>query len=519
MEDSTITDVRQISSIEDLGLVDQNIVQVSCQRSISGDAFSQGSHEFNFNISGTQRWSPSRSYLRVRATVSNLANAVLTQAQRITIAENFMNNLYQNAYLYVGNQDVSSLSQFCGQVSTVRERCSRTKGYFDSIGRLYGWEPEFEKRLAKVTSDGNSGSFLASRVQIGFAVGDTIAYTGATSVLTFTNANGLALNTVLYTGDVIKSADAVNAQTYTLVYPINADSSQWFVTTTVAGADIAAVATWSRIRRTEPNLQYRVSGSKNKIEICFQPPLGIFYSSCAMPSGSYKLSLTPRQSPNNIAALESTTDNAEGKLTIDSLFFFMSVFRSDKTMDSGTYYLPLQECNIQNRKLEVGAGQNNLNFSVPVSTTSFAIFCQSTLAGSDKRVPASVFHTLDRKASLGLKNLQLTYANQTKPLQNYDSSFDAQNDFMVQRYIETQINNGLIQLSAEEYESYLSRGPIFYYNFVKSSDDRSTEVQLSINYENMQIDTNIFLVSIYNTVCKISVDSGFVTSVTKLVST
>lgn len=90
-------------------------------------------------------------------------------------------------------------------------------------------------------------------------------------------------------------------------------------------------------------------------------------------------------------------------------------------------------------------------------------------------------------------------------------------NWLKQRYYDTMANAGLSELSGETYEEWLKRGVLLYYSWVKSDDNRSTELQLSIDYESTTIgDCHLFVGAMYRNLVEVQIDSGYVTSVRKL---
>ncbi len=43
--DKVITDVRDLPSISDMGLLDSNLIQITCQRNVSGENFVLGTQD------------------------------------------------------------------------------------------------------------------------------------------------------------------------------------------------------------------------------------------------------------------------------------------------------------------------------------------------------------------------------------------------------------------------------------------------------------------------------------------
>jgi hypothetical protein len=511
--DSTIVDIRSLPSINDLGLCEQNVISVSCQRSVKGNQFSAGDQSFNFSISGSQRWSPSRSYFkaRLKVTTDAVGATAPTQADRLALAEGFMNNMYNNAYCYIGNTDVSSLSQYIGQMGAVKTRLSKTKGWQDSVGKsCYGLNPNFEQRIQDVSSDGAKTPgerYNITSAKLGFDVQNTVALTASTQVASFASGGGPAVpdvRTIFNIGDVI----TINALTFVITGITGA------TTIKLAGilADLAATTAFSISRASK---SYSNLARHHEIEVCFQPPIGIFSSESALPAGQYRLSLMPKNT-SGIEALQSDLGTT-GTVTVDEIFFQMAVFKDDKAFDSGTYYLSLDEMNVQPRTLQSGGGQTSLNFTVPSSTFGLAVFTQGVEAGTTTRLPPSKFHCVGSDASaLGLKSFQITYSNVSKPQQNISSTFLNTQQYLTGRYNETFINADLYNLSCESLSDWVTRGPLLYYSWVKSSEDRSTELQLSMLYEAMEANSNVFVCSFYRNLLKITVDMGYITDVQKI---
>ena len=136
--DQVQTSITQVPTVSSLGLCDLNFTQINCQRNINADSFTQGVMDFQWNISGQQRWSPSRSFFRARLHIES-ADGLGTRPSYeddITIAEDVMNQLFSNIYCYIGNVNVSSFNTIC-----------RT-GQYDkgSIGKYLFVPPVYRKR-------------------------------------------------------------------------------------------------------------------------------------------------------------------------------------------------------------------------------------------------------------------------------------------------------------------------------------------------------------------------------------
>jgi len=498
------------------------------------DNFSAGVQDFIFSIAGQQRFAPARSYFRMRATLrvreeddekklaSPLRKPVVGDGY--AFSENFANNLYSNAYFYAGNVSVSSLSQYVSQASMLKYRLSKTKSWLDSIGAgCFYLKPNLDDRISDVSVAG--GSIQTKKTLMGYENTAGVAIGNPTSgVATVTFTLGTAtefpeLGTWIV-GDLF--THPTTQLSHLVVGVISTSQIQINYTGALIAEDDGI---WFRTRAAhDPDVP--VNG-KNQVEIIFVPPLGIFSTSSALCSGTYKISLMPKN--DKVAALETKSPvaslSAEGApvVTVDSLYFFASVFKDTKSYDNGSYYLSLDECNIQTKALATGTGMNAFNFTIPASTIGIAVFAQGTSSGSlpGTTIPPSIFKSLNGDTE-ALRNIQLTFANTTKPLQDYDSNFTTSTvnattlQNLTQRYYQTEQNSDLAMGSSEDFTDWLTRGGIYYFAWIRGQNDRSSELQVTATFNSLSAGAQLFVCSIYRKLVKIEVDSGYITQVTTL---
>ena len=533
--DELLTDSRILPSIDELGLTDSNIVQVNCQRSINvstdsalalTDNFNAGVQDFQFSVSGQQRWSPQRSYFRadVELRVDGAATAgpvVLRQplaTDGISFAEDFMNCLYSNAYCYAGNVNISSLSQYVSVASMVRYRLSKSQQWLESIGKsVFFLDPDLDSRIATVASD--PSTTVRSAAELGFVDTNTVAIPAADPMVA-TFAVGVVPDCTLLwrAGDLFAYTDDAGLRQQYVV----ASSTATTVTSIAIGANcgvwaVKVIPAANIIRGRESTSTLSPADGKNRIQINFQPPLGIFSTSSVMAAGSYKISLMPKNDKQSAIQNKNASSTLRWSIGVHSVYFFCSIFRDNKAFDNGTYYLSLDECNIQNKTASSGASQTSHNFTVPSSTLGLAVVAQATSAGAagSSTVPPSVFKALDGSAA-DLQNLQLSFANTTKPLQNYDSAQTATAQRLSQRYYDTMTNADLELSSGESFADWLTRGGLYYFSWVRPADDRSTELQLQASWGAIAGSNQVFLISIYRKLVQIEVSNGYVSSVVSL---
>ena len=173
--------------------------------------------------------------------------------------------------------------------------------------------------------------------------------------------------------------------------------------------------------------------------------------------------------------------------------------------------------------------EGNYQFTVPSSTRALYVAVQAGDSGSNPAHPPSRF-IVGGGQELDLTFLQITYANMTKPMTRWKSGFSAsgtsQQNFMTQFYYQSAIETGRASLAAgvETEAEWLSRGPYVCFRFDRDVNDRSTEVQLQLNYGTpvepaaWSGATKLLLIAEYTNHVEITTQGGLVVKVDKVAS-
>ena len=175
------------------------------------------------------------------------------------------------------------------------------------------------------------------------------------------------------------------------------------------------------------------------------------------------------------------------------------------------------EHQIQSKPLG-GAGDKNFDFTVPSSTKAISIFVQAGNAGSTTLVPPSKF-CCGNDQERTLKSVQITYANITKPPTRWSSEYTQTEHKLQQRYLDTQIESSqaFSPGGAQTLQQWMNDGVLLHYSWIRDANDRSTQLQLQVEYDLAEANSNIFLIAHYTKSVEIQVSNGFVSSVTSLV--
>jgi hypothetical protein len=259
------------------------------------------------------------------------------------------------------------------------------------------------------------------------------------------------------------------------------------------------------------------STAKNMVYFMYQPPLGIMDHDKPMGSGDYRFQFNPNTNYKN-SCVESNNNRTQGT-DFDFNVTSMELYICTEKMDvspTGTDVLHLMEHQVQSKP--VRAGEGNFDFTIPSSTKAISIFVQGGTAGTDNRIPPSMFTTTGLRNELTLQSLQVTYAGLTKPPTRWTSEFGTNTEKMQQRYLDTQIESSqaFSPGGCEPYADWKGNGPVYHYSWIRDANDRSTQVQIQANFQTMADNNNLFIVSHYTKSVEISVENGFVAEVKSL---
>lgn len=484
--------------------IEHNILEVRPQRGVGNGTFGQGLIDLRWTVGGAWAWVPNRSYVRMAVKVSVGGGGAAPKLEdNIALADNVCGSLYNNAYFRAGQQDVSSIVSYLPQASQVKNRITKSGAWTRTVGAsAYGQNPSFASRINNTASDGTVGGAAREMNKVASDIGTVAITTGGAFTLDGAVGFGEGIY-ALQPGDVIH----IEGQTFTVqnagTTPGGANSKVFPVPSTPVGATanfliIKANATPQR------QTQY----------VHWVPPIGIFDSSRPMGSGDYTLSLNPAAKYKSAAvqALSALTAGTDYDFEVIDLSFFVSLVRVN-VPPSGKYIMDLTEFQIQT-KPATSAQNNQLNFSVPPSTYALAVYVQGNIAGSSTQLPPSVFKTLNG-SDAGLENIQITYSNLSKPATNFTSGFTDTENYLVQRYHDTQAESCLIfnDGGTETFNEWKERGGLYFYRFLRAADDRSTHVALNLTHTDLEPGTNVHLCAVYRRSIDITTTDGRVSQV------
>jgi hypothetical protein len=183
------TEANELSS-SNQGTAKLQYRQVPCIRDITGANFTGGALNFRFECGGNSWWIPSRSYIRMRASLTKANGTQLTLADGIAPNLDLFPNLFQSGEFRIQDKTVSRIGDFFAQIDVLEARLNKSRSWIKSVGYSTNFlQDSFDDRLNLVSADGvvsgESVSYGISEVNTGI-VGSGI--TGATTLAITGNA-------------------------------------------------------------------------------------------------------------------------------------------------------------------------------------------------------------------------------------------------------------------------------------------------------------------------------------------
>jgi len=101
--------------------------QVSSQKAVSGQNFSQGVIDFNFSTGAPPGWIPSKTYFLVEMELKgqNGTNAPI-QGENLAFADSVCGNLFDNVYFRGAGQDISSAVNYVAHSQALKTRLQKS---------------------------------------------------------------------------------------------------------------------------------------------------------------------------------------------------------------------------------------------------------------------------------------------------------------------------------------------------------------------------------------------------------
>lgn len=498
--------------------------QIPPTRDVSNANFPRGTINFRWENAGTTWWNPSKSYFRIRCSLTKPDGSPLTLSDNIAPNMNLVAQLFQSAEFKINDKVVSRIGDYMPQIDMLETRLSKSKSWVESLGHSINFlDKDFATRQAAVCSDGQIERKVFEKTSTPTELsltGETVAV-AATGVITFSSAYG----------DKVKVGDKIvldDGSTYLITGLPSATTVQ--ANGGYAAAVVTATPNWTLVSKTNE------ARSVSNLELIWQCPLSVFKIPHNLPCGRYEVSFNPVPSSQyKLNVIESrgaskTAGPAGGSanydFNVEQMYFYCLQMESTRVEDI-TYLLDLENLSIQSDKID-NASLQQKQFDVSPTTFALTSFFQDSRVSSDTRLSASKFHTypvdipLDPSPKDGYEELKLTrfycqYSGLSLPQPDADPLYDTTTDRTVQRYLETQVNSdGAFDTGGcESIEDFHDNGQLLHQRWQKDGSDRSTRVVLNTQFDSgvSTANMNVLLASHYRSVARISIEDSRVVSV------
>jgi hypothetical protein len=545
-----------------------NYVEISPQSGLNSSTFELGNYDFNVSSGNNSSiiWNRSFFKIQLKLTTRHAYNAnpdliiqgQPTTAEQITFSQMAPASLFSNCSFQISNNDISKSSQFLHQATTLYTRLGYGPSILYKNSELWWTEPNFYKRRDMIANSSDTPTALARWknnivenipdinsyciVQDGLNCGNpTMSYAHANNRLTITYDATVPIPqryALLNAGDIfnISIGDSIfhiNAGARTAGYlkvtavPDGGNGDRTILTERMdafPAADLAVavgvlsttslfnkplVANWFIVRQgqSDPFL-YGCRSNQHSRAMLYQPPLGIF--GCADPlSGEFKVTLKPNTNYKTAAiqCMYNTLPTGSFELSVTDIKMYCYTVKHNVSPER-PLLLKLMELDISQQTIT--AASSTLNFTVPVSTRSIAVFLTDSRSGLNGglSVPQCEFRTLDNIQPY-LERLQVNYGGIQLPTsfiqtekKEYSTSFstyvsanfntpnvnsisiDLNNvvpnsgnnykDTSQYRYIDYLISTGKIFSDGAESYKHFANSPIYFFDFNSSIDTNSS---------------------------------------------
>ena len=512
--------------------MESQLRQINCSKSVTGSDFSLGVQDYNVQVGGSTVLHPNQSFFAIetelkvcKLVAGNLTLVDPEPDDQIALAYNHVSTMYDNVSFTGGGSVMSSINAYIPQAHTIKTRLGKSGAWQSTQGAdIYNLDPDFNSRVIK--SCGGSTIDSLKKINVG---ADTFELSRTMTFLA-NNGNVIGVNTD-FDGSVKSPAVANRIPLVrkgdVVVCPTETGGFTRHEVIKVVDATNLEVFPGLEVAVTQNPLifiarDFLAQAGKNTTTTLYRPSIGVFETE-QLGAGSYRISLNPN-SRYQKAAVESVLnrpvydENAKVagafRLSVKSVKFYASMSK-DTVQLSGVETLFLNEQTLQTKQLN--SDETSLDFTVPSSTQMIAFVVQTGKAGSDTRYSPTKF-VAEAHAEQFLDSFQLTYANTSKPSIRFNSEFSAKTSTIAQRFHDTYSEAGMSELQGgTESLSTWVESPIFAYSFLRDSSDRSTQLQLNINFRRfMPPNTNIIICAFHTRTCEVSYNQGLITDVRTL---
>jgi hypothetical protein len=540
---------------------------------VETDPARSGSTQLNFTVPGNRFFHPGRSYVRIELeiTTTTADNDKRLMDSGESLAMGTCAHFFTCCSFKIGGTPISRIVNGLPEIDALKTRSTKNKQWLDGVGQLTNfWAEDPVERAQQVFQTGQVGmsndgltrrfgalTFGAGQVLL---TPDNVATPIGDQPFNATPEQAYLKGCLLKVGDVVESADPAIRRFQggvplsfgaelgpvfnalpdiinnpgpgpTCIYDVPISNIDFVAFSGDTKADSNTLNTPSELFGESLGLgpTHFIKPSslrRSKIELTWQPPLGIFDIDHALPSGEYELELTwdPQWRREIVErfwdagtyvgpgaySLDAVPDTLN--ITVKRVEFHAMMLEGTTYSGDESYVLDLSEWTLTDRNITAGEGERRESFDVAPTTDAIAVafqrrnygrvantVCKSRFTFAPERTGAGarIVNCRQRhilRPDLGLKRLIINYAGQFKPycdnLQEYKNNelvlvnnplTGSATNFLTERYLLNTLQNGTYFDSggSESFEQWLKRGPYYMYLWPKDGSDHDTRAHIT----------------------------------------
>ena len=537
--------------------------QVQSLRDVTRSNFPNGQIRFSWSIPAGESWNPSLSFFTIRhelngytkrgrASAGALAGAdqnVLVNGNSLSMVDQLAPNMFLNDSLWqqlefkINGITVNKQDNYVHQIAALKHRLL-PEDKNSTWGKLNFHQSKLDERSGLLASDGVSydSKFSSGYIDLFNYLDNanaTAAYTaanaGATSTITLVGATtgnlGISIGDIL-TIDIpaipVRARGPITALTdLTIAFTTDVQVAARNANAILEGEYKFATRCVKPLGRDIENL--------TSFETIWKPKLGIFDINEWLPGGEYEIVLTPFSSNQyKKSAIESTNENL-----LDVNYEILNIeFILCGSTDSGSIKgIQFYECRCQAKTINT-ASLSQKQFVINPKTKALTVAYQDNRVQASYAIPAGKFKIADSDEKYNDYDLKLTrffiqYDGSILPnpipdirVNRYDiegpNNASPNEDYISQRYWESQYYKMAIYENIESIEEWKERGP--YYHFAWPRQNKGAmEVQVSQEFKDplptgvaVSVRPQLLLFEHYPCSYKFETHLGFITGVKKI---
>lgn len=561
------TDASQLKSAN-MGAAQVTYKQISATKPTQGTEFASGQQTFQWSVSGTEHWIPSKSYFRLRYRLRKGTgqDRGLDYSDHIAVEQGMCGHMIQSVKFRMGGKDVCSIDDHIPEIQALKKRTMKSgaqKSFVDSLD-YYGSDA-IERSRRHITDASRYALHQSINVTnvAPFAGGNrdngrvSVRSTDEHTLITMYSTHGADHPTAIggadhtlivnaagklirgVTGNVLPPLRVIRVTNGTLTGAPPSDTTNLQGGENSANAivfvcersnhlvPVANFTTGTRVhdlQLSDPiTSENPTQESRQEQETLWQPPLPIFDLKHALPAGEYSLEVTPKSLNDFTRVVESwassKTFDTDYRFEVLHWHFYVATIQGPR-VDDISYLIDMENVNCVSRQVLSNNDQRVVDVSP--STSAVTIAFQDNRALTDSRYSLSKFKAYDNLGEEEVQNsvtsLYIQYGGQTIPQPHADPRFNSTQDFMTHRYLETQLALGANydHGGTESILDWKSQGPYYHFQTLKDGLDRSTRLTLDTQFNfpgAFPNNLNALIFDHYSSVAAITVSGGRISSV------